>query len=222
MRPRFPFVLLALVVALALAVAGCGGDEDGGDSDADVVAEKTELLAGIPQDGAVLGAADAPVKITEYLDLQCPFCKRASEELLPDLLTEFIEPGTASIEGRPIPQIGPASGDGALGAYAAGEQDKMWEFMEIAFANQEGEESGWLDRDLMEGIVTDIGLDVDKWSEDFTSDAAASWVSGGLTAAANDEAQGVPHYVIEGPGGREVIPGLGTIDQFREAIASAS
>ena len=221
MRPRFPLVLLALVVALALAVTGCGGDDDG-DSDADVVTEKTELLAGIPQDGALLGEADAPVKITEYLDLQCPFCKRASEELLPDLLTEFVEPGTASIEGRPIVQIGPASGDGALGAYAASEQDKMWEFIEITLANQEGEESGWLDRELMEGIATDIGLDVDKWAEDYTSDAAASWVSGGLTAAANDEAQGVPHYVIEGPGGREVVPGLGSLDQFREAIAGVS
>lgn len=221
MRHRFPVLFLALILGLCLAVAGCGGDDDGG-TDTDVVAEKTELLAGIPQEGAVLGEADAPVKITEYLDLQCPFCQRASEELLPDLLTEFVQPGTASIEGRPIVQIGPASGDGALGAYAAAEQDKMWEFLEVTFTKQEGEESGWLDRDLMEGIATDIGLDVDKWAEDYDSDAAASWVAGGLTQAANDEAQGVPHFVIEGPEGREVVPGLGSIDQFREAIGNVS
>lgn len=219
MRHRLPFLIIALVALLALAVAGCGDDGDDGADQAEIVAEKTELLAGIPQDGAVLGEPDAPVTITEYLDLQCPFCQRASEELLPDLISEFIAPGTASIEGRAITQIGPASGDGALGAYAAGEQDKMWEFLEVVFANQGEEGSGWLDRELMEGVAADIGLDVAQWNEDYTSDAAASWVSGGLTAAANDEAQGVPHFVIEGPGGREVIPGLGSIDQFREAIA---
>lgn len=220
MRPRLPLLILALVALLALALAGCGDDGDDGADQAEIVAEKTELVAGIPQDGAVLGAADAPVKITEYLDVQCPFCQRASEELLPELVSEFIAPGSASIEARAITQIGPESGDGALGAYAAGEQDKMWEFLEVLYANQGEEGSGWVTQELMEGIVADIGLDVAQWNEDYTSDAAASWVSGGLTAAANDEAQGVPHFVIEGPGGREVIPGLGSIDQFREAIAT--
>ena len=217
MRPRLMLILLAFVAALSLALAGCGDDGDDGDG-GDGRAGKIELLAGVPQDGAVLGEPDAPVKITEYMDLQCPVCKRASEELFPELLAEFVAPGTASIEAVPVSFIGAASGDGALGAYAAGEQDKMWEFIEIAFSEQEGEEDGWLDRDLMEGIAGDLGLDVAQWGEDVDSDAAASWVAGGQTAAANDEATGVPHFVIEGPNGRELVPGLGSIDQFREII----
>lgn len=217
MRFRFPILLIAVVAMLALA-AGCGGDDGPDENGPDGFTEKSELLAGIPQNGAVLGEPDAPVKIIEYLDLQCPVCKRGSEELTPGLITDYVKPGTASIEARPLSFLGPASGDGALGAYAAGQQNRMWEMLEVLFANQEGENAGWLDRGLMEEIGTAAGVDVAKWGEDYGSDAAASWVATNQTAAANEGATGVPFYVVESEKGRETFPGLPELSQLTEVI----
>src|SRR5438128_284831 len=87
-RRASPKVLLvaAAVLALAGAGAGIGLALSGGSSPKQVplrgslvgalpgAARVEALFKGIPQRANVLGARSAPVKIVEYIDLQCPFC----------------------------------------------------------------------------------------------------------------------------------------------------
>jgi protein-disulfide isomerase len=99
----FPW-LLSIVAVSAVAVAALlvwlsqtgGGDE-----------EVQEILAAVPQDGTTLGAEDAPVTVYLYEDLQCPACARFSRETLPDLVTRYVEPGTAKVVAEPIAILGP-------------------------------------------------------------------------------------------------------------------
>jgi protein-disulfide isomerase len=46
------------------------------------------MFRGIPERNGVLGQANAPVTVTEYLDLQCPVCANASRTVLPTVIDD--------------------------------------------------------------------------------------------------------------------------------------
>lgn len=217
--------LVALIVATMLALTACGGSDDGGGGEEGLqgVAEAQELATGLTQNGTVLGEAGAPVEIVEYLDLQCPFCRQASEELTPQLVAEFIAPGQAKMDLRTLGLLGPASILGARGAAAAEQQNAVLPFTQVMFANQGEENGGWLTEDLMTEVATALGLDVEKFTADLAGDASAAGLRQKEQEAQADGGVGaVPLFVVTGPNGRETIEGADTIDAFREAIESVS
>ena len=56
-------------------------------------AEVAALLAGIPQRGNTLGDPNAPVTVQFFGDLQCPYCRRFTLEVLPSLIQSYVRPG---------------------------------------------------------------------------------------------------------------------------------
>lgn len=224
-RMKVGAVVAAIVVGIA---AGCGGGDDssgdGNDNGGDVAgaAEVTELLAGVPQSGSTLGDTTASVEIVEFGDMQCPFCAQASEELTPDLISEFVEPGTATLTYVPLAFIGEDSERGAIAVEAAAAQDKAWEMTEILFANQGDENSGWLSDDLIFQVAEAGGLDVEQFRADFEGDQAAEAIFANQTRATDSNVSSTPTYVVEGPNGTEVISGAQGVDAFEEAIADVS
>jgi protein-disulfide isomerase len=216
---------VALLVAIMLVLAACGGSDGGGgggEGGLQGVAEAQELANGLTQNGAVVGKAGAPVEIVEYLDLQCPFCRQASEEVIPQLVDEFIRPGKAKMELKTLGLLGPASILGARGAAAAEEQNAVLPFTEVMFANQGEENGGWLTEDLMNEVATALGLNAEKFAADVASEASAAGLRERELQAQADGTKAVPFFVITGPNGRETISGADTIDAFREAIESVS
>ena len=57
-----------------------------------------DLLKGIPQDGISLGSAKAPVRVLEFADLQCPFCRQATLDVLPNVIKRYVRPGQVRME----------------------------------------------------------------------------------------------------------------------------
>ncbi len=229
MRTRVKVGAVAAAIVVGIA-AGCGGgdssDDGGGGNDGELagVDKTTELLAGVPQSGSTLGDPNATVEILEFGDMQCPFCAQASEELTPDLISEIVEPGTAKLTYVPIAFIQPLedSERGAIAIEAAAEQDKAWEMTELLFANQSDEGTGWLTEDLVFQIAEAGGLDVEQFRADFESDEAAEAIFSNQTIATDNGVSSTPTYVIEGPGGTEVISGAQPVDAFQQAIAEVS
>ena len=113
------------------------------------VAEVTPLLDGIPQDGTALGRPDAPVTLVEYADLQCPYCAHWAIGALPTLVEDYVRAGKLRIEFRGLAFIGPDSETALRTALAAGRQDRLWHVVEILYANQGRENSGWVTDDLI-------------------------------------------------------------------------
>ncbi|MGI9659784.1 MAG: DsbA family protein [Gaiellaceae bacterium] len=163
--------LLALVVVVVLVAVSVGGGDDGGSAGGAIrgADESAALLEGIPQDGAFLGSPDAPVTLVEYGDLQCPFCAEWSAKSLPAVVDEYVRPGDVRLEFRGLTfldaGLGTTDSDEALRAVlSAGEQNKLWNVLELLYRNQGAEGSGWVTEDVVRRVGESVeGLDVEQF-----------------------------------------------------------
>lgn len=176
-------VVAGLGVGLGVALAGGSGSSLGkvpatgsltGKLTLPNAAIVHRLFNGVPQRGNALGKASAPVTMVEYIDLQCPYCDQFELNVLPDLVSRYVKAGAVKIEAIPIAFIGPDSQRGRLAAIAAAKQNHMFDFMEVLYANQKTENTGWLSDSMVTRAAASIpGLDVPKLLADHkTADTA--------------------------------------------------
>jgi protein-disulfide isomerase len=148
---------LALVAVLVVAVVTTPHkSSSGGGGDAPAIASE---LDGIPQSGISLGSPDAPVTLVEFADLQCPFCAEYERNVFPELLERYVKTGKVRLELRLLRFLGPDSDRLARVAAAASQQDRMWQFVALAYARQGRENSGYANDDFINKVASDAGLD---------------------------------------------------------------
>jgi protein-disulfide isomerase len=222
----FGGVLLAAIVVVVLIVVsqsgGGGGASSGGNASSVAATGLIEKqLAGIPQNGNILGDLKAKVTIVEFGDPQCPVCKEFSEHVAPQLISGPVRSGTAKYEFQPWLIIGPQSKPAAQAAFAAGEQGKFWNYIELFYRNQAEENSGYVTDDFMTSIAKGAGVpDIARWDGD-----RQSGKYDGLLKNINSQAQqmgftGTPTVYVQGPGGQKVLPGVPTASAVEAAIKS--
>ena len=177
MQQRKRTRIFALIGAVALAAAvvvvivlASGGDDPPAKQAGEKVAgerETSALFRAIPQRGAVLGDPDASVTVVEFADLQCPFCKQASDEVVPEIVERYVRSGRAKLVFRDVAFLGDDSLRGGQLAAAAGRQDRMWQFVHLFYVNQGTENSGYVTDDFLRSIAGGVaGLDVEQaWAE---------------------------------------------------------
>jgi protein-disulfide isomerase len=120
-------------------------------------------LAGIPQQGRLLGSPDAKVTLILYADQQCPGCRAYIEDVFPTVVNEYVRPGNVKVEYRGYPFIGSDSMKAQRFLFAAAEQNKLWNLEEALYRYQGAENSGWVTDDLIRQLAGKIkGLDVDE------------------------------------------------------------
>lgn len=215
---------LALVVVAVLIVVS-SGNSGGGDSGNIVEAKEVDrLLAGIPQKGMVLGEPGAKVKVIEFGDLQCPFCKGYSEEVLPQVIEKRVQSGEATLDFRNFTIIGPQSKPAGAAAIAAGEQGRGWNFVELFYRNQGSEDSGYANDEFLTAIAKAAGVkDLAKWNQARKSQAVIARVEATSAEAENLGFTGTPSFALEGPGaeGTEAIGTPESADALESAIENA-
>ena len=150
----------AVAVVVAAAVSSSGGSTEppqdtGG-------AEAAALFRGIPERSGVLGDPDAPITLTEFVDLQCPFCARVSTTTLPTIVEDYVRSGKVKLEARTLHFLGPESTTAAQVAAGAERQGKLWPFLEVFYANQGQENSGYVTDEFLRRIATAAGVDADE------------------------------------------------------------
>ncbi|MBK5233787.1 MAG: thioredoxin domain-containing protein [Thermoleophilia bacterium] len=156
------FVAIIAIIGVVFALSKKGDDSPAKDS-----SSVSEQLAGIPQNGSVLGDPKAKVTLVEFGDLQCPICKQYADEILPDVIAGPIKSGKANFEFKNWAVLGADSTLAAKAALAAGEQNLAWSYLENFYANQELENTGYVTDDFMTDIAEKAGIkDIDKWNVD--------------------------------------------------------
>jgi protein-disulfide isomerase len=209
-REASPRVLIAaavIVVLLAVAVVA-GLKLTGGSSDSPPpatalpgAADVQRLLKGIPQSGNVLGSPSAPATMVEYIDLQCPYCQQFETQVMPNVIARYVRTGKLKVEARVLAFIGPDSQRGQRAAIAAGAQGREFNFVQLLYGNQAGENSGWLSEDMVRAAAASIpGMDTSKLLSDSDSSAVGATAQRYVNQATADKVTGTPTLLV-GPSG---------------------
>jgi protein-disulfide isomerase len=153
-------VLGIAAVAVVVAIAISSSSSSGGTSASPPQA--TTLFDGIPEHNGVLGDPNAPLTVTEFVDLQCPVCAAASKQTLPSLVNDYVRTGKVKLEARTLSFLGPDSVRAARVAAAAERQGKLWPFLEAFYAGQGQENSGYVTDDFLREVAAASGVNADK------------------------------------------------------------
>lgn len=220
--------LAIIVVVVVIIVAGSGGGDSSPDVEGSKLPEQVhveKLLSGIPQSATVLGKKSAPVKLFEYGDLQCPFCKANAEEITPEIIENQVRKGEVSITFRNFIIIGPESIPAGEAALAAGAQGKAWNFIELFYRNQGEENSGYVTESFIESIGRGAGIpNLAKWNKERKSGKYKTQVEETTKQAEKIGFHATPSFAVEGPSsnGLELIGTPESTEAVEEAIKGVS
>lgn len=214
-RQASPRILFAAAVITALLAVGfvvavklVNGSSDAKPPPAGVALPGADdvqrLLTGIPQSGNVLGSPSAPVTLVEYVDLQCPYCQQFETQAMPTVIDRYVRTGKLKIEARVLAFIGPDSQRGRAAAIAAAKQNAMFNFVQLLYDNQAGENSGWLSDDMVRAAAGSIpGVDVAQLLSDSKSSAVDDQSRTYDSQATADGVHGTPTLFV-GPSGSKL------------------
>jgi protein-disulfide isomerase len=145
------------------------------------------LFRGIPQQLNQLGNPKAKVTMIEFADPQCPYCRQYELDTLPAIVREYVRTGKVKLVYFGIPIIGQNSEAGLRAVYAAGLQNRLWNFSHLLYRSQGTENSGWITDDLLRRIGSSIpGFDTAR----MMADRQGSDVTGALAASAQQATNG--------------------------------
>lgn len=173
-----------------------------------------------------MGDLNAPIKIEEFSDYQCPYCQKFYLETESQLVEAYISTGKVYFSYRSFGEfIGPESRAAAEAAYCAGEQYKYWEYHDILFANHTGENVGnYTDRRLVAFAET-IGLDMGAFQSCFNSGRYSDRVSQDYIDGSAAGVQATPSFVISyevnGEKKQKIIAGAYPFSEFQNQIDAA-
>ncbi len=174
----------------------------------------SQLARRDPADAAAKGDVDAPVVIIEYADFRCAYCAVFANEVLPTLMTEYVDAGLVRIEWRDAPVLGETSADAAIAAHAAGAQGLFWEYNAALYATSPTGKTEWT-RDALLGIAATVpGLDVAAFTVALDDPAHAQRV---VREAQESTAIGVsstPTFIV----GNAPVRGAQPLSAFRDVI----
>lgn len=166
-----------------------------------------KLLAGIKQNGTTLGNPNAPVTMQEFGDLQCPNCAQYSGAAFPTLVRDYVRTGKVKMEFNGMAFLGPDSEKALRFALAAGRQNKLWNVVDLLYANQGTENTGWVTDNMLASIGKNVpGLDVTK--------AFAARNDGSITTQMGAAAKAYDAYGFPGTPGFAAGPTGGNIQRF--------
>jgi protein-disulfide isomerase len=176
----------AAIVVVLIVVSSGGSDDKGSTSSGEGgTSQAAKLLQGIPQTGATLGDPKAPVTVTEFADLQCPFCKDYTLNQFPAIVGKYVRSGKVKMVFKNYAFIGPDSLTAARAAEAAGKQNKLWHFIDVFYNNQGDENTDYVTDAFLTKIAKEAGVDPTK----MLADRAAPEIDTAIAKAQQDAQQ---------------------------------
>ena len=144
-----------------------------------------------PERDHMRGPDVAPVTLVEYGDFECPFCGRA-EPVVRELLRDF---GDVRYVWRhlPLSDVHPHAELAAEAAEAAAEQGAFWEMHDLLLVRQDA----LTPRDLIT-YAGELGLDVERFTEDLRKHAGAGRVAEDVDSADLSNVSGTPTFFVNG------------------------
>ncbi|MBP1327563.1 protein-disulfide isomerase [Leucobacter exalbidus] len=217
-------------VAVAVAVAdGAGnaapeattpeltGEVDGAAAEQPATGAAPVVERRIEGDPMAIGDIDAPVVLSEWVDLRCPYCAVYTRDTLPDVVKEYVDSGKVRIEMHDVAFFGEESLRASTAARAAAEQGKYFEFLDAVY--EAAPESGHPELTTKEliGHARTAGVpNIELFTSDMEREDLRAEVTQMTTEASELGVTGVPFFAVDG----QAFSGAQPIDYFREFLDS--
>lgn len=181
----------------------------------------------------ILGNPDAPIKIVEYSDPSCPFCKVFNPTMV-QIMGTYGAGGKVAWIYRDFPLDKPDANGNVLHknagteaqamecAASLGGNDKFWKYQQEWYQNVPQEAGGRSVADDQKQIMQtakDIGLDTVSFNECLTSGQFKSKVEKEYLDGLNAGVSGTPYSIIITPTGSKIpLPGVQSYATIKSAI----
>ena len=172
------------------------------------------------------GSADAPVKLDEYSDFQCPYCARFSTQTEQSILDAYVATGKVLFTYHSVGEfIGPESGRSAEAAYCAGDQNKFWEYHDYVLGNQRGENAGWFSPRRLTAFAEALNMDTTQFNSCLSNGKYRTMVLQDLSDARTLGIQSTPTFIISyqanGQTVTDVVRGAEALSVFQQKLDAA-
>jgi protein-disulfide isomerase len=132
----------------------------------------------------------------------------------PELVQRYVNDGTLRLEWRDFPYLGRESRRAAVAARAAQEQGRFWEYHDVLFENQKGENNGAFSDENLVAFAEKAGLDVERFEATLESGEYEEVVDKDFREAQDAGIQGTPSFTING----QPLVGAQPVGTFARAI----
>jgi Na+/H+ antiporter NhaA len=145
-----------------------------------------------PDRDHIRGPDDAPVTLVEYGDFECTYCGQA-EQAIRELLASLGSDVSYVWRHLPLNDVHPSAQLASEAAEAAAAQGKFWEMYDTLLSHQDD----LTPRDLR-GYAEELGLDVDRFTDELRRREYAPRVSEDVSSADESGVSGTPTFFING------------------------
>lgn len=166
------------------------------------------------------GPKDAPIKIEEFVDYQCPACGAYAREIEREVVATYASTGKVRYEISNFPFQGAGSRNAAEAAYCSAEQDKFWPMHTTIFLNQpkrHGSPNAFPDSQLI-AIAGRLGMDTTAFQGCLTSDKYVPRVDADHQRAGDLNIQSTPTFMVNG----QPYVGIQSLEDFRQILATVA
>jgi len=211
-RYIIPIVIILVGVLIALLIFDTRTNSDGNISVLDN--SQLEFALGVPEniraintDDHILGNPNAPVKIVEFSDFECPFCK-VFHFIMTDVMDTYGKSGEVAWVYRHIPldSIHSNARKEAVASECANEiggNTAFWKYADKIFEITTSNNT--LDLGLLPEIAKEIGLDREEFEICLESGRHDERIENDFRDAINSGANGTPYSIVIAPNGKTFL-----------------
>jgi protein-disulfide isomerase len=162
------------------------------------------------------GDPNAPVTMIEFGDFQCPFCGRHAVTVGHQIDERYIQSGKVRFGYFNFAFLGQESNWAAEAAECASDQDKYWEYHDVLYSSQSGENQGAFNKDNLKKFAGDLGLDTSAFNECLDSGKYSQLIQDESSTASSIGVRSTPTFLING----QAVVGAQPFEVFEQTIDS--
>jgi len=132
----------------------------------------------------------------------------------PALRKDYIDPGKVSLVYKHATFLGQESVWAAEASECAADQGRFWDFHDLLFSRQQGENQGAFTKDKLMGFAQELKLDMTKFQPCLQNDETLSRVQADTQEGQAAGVRGTPTFFING----QTLVGAQPYQSFQAAI----
>lgn len=218
-------ILAGFMIAVAVIYATGKNSVSGVPSQAPTQdAKSIDNVSPVNAQDHILGSLNAPVKVIEFADTECPFCK-LFHSTMHQIMSVYGQKGQVAWVYRQFPlnslhPKAPKEAEATECVNELGGNSAFWAYLDKIFAVTPS--NNGLDPAELPQLAQELGIDVSSFNNCLNSGKYSSLVQSEFNEAVKSGGDGTPYTIVVAANGKKfLIPGAEPYSQVSQIIESA-